>query len=98
MERSGKEQKMEVSDGKNSRLFERRREADGQGLRAALTENTSCIGLIYLIGEHKRICMDTGTIVVFDKPRKGHGMGFLRACAREYVNIVHGFVKVHDEL
>ena len=44
--------------------------------------------------------MDTGTIVVFDKPGKGHGMGFLRACAREYVNfmIVHGFVKVHDEL
>ena len=64
-----------------------------KGPRAALTENTSCIGLIYLIGEQKRICMDTGTIVVFDKPGKRDGMEFLRACAREYVNIVHGFVK-----
>ena len=95
MERSGKEQKMEVSDGKNSRLFEGRREADGQGLRAALTENTSCIGCIgyYLIGEQKRICMDTGTIVVFDKPGKRARYGVSACLCWRYVNIVHGFVK-----
>ena len=29
---------------------------------------------------------------------RGHGMGFLRACVREYVNIVHGFVKGRDGL
>ena len=68
---------MEVSDGKNrdcSKRDARLMDRDGTygGLRAALTENTSCIGCIgyYLIGEHKRICMDTGTIVVFDKPGK----------------------------
>ena len=38
---------------KEQRLFERRREADGQGLRAALTENTSCIGY-YLIGGRQK--------------------------------------------